>query len=51
MASVETGYSFLGSFLAVLAAPFALAIILILFFVGIYMYIHRRREGKVKARK
>ena len=51
VASIETGYSFLGSFLAVLAAPFALAIILILFFVGIYIYIHRRREGKVKARK
>ena len=51
VASVETGYSFLGSFLAVLAAPFALVILLFLVFLGLFMWNRRRRLGEVKARK
>ena len=51
VASVETGYSFLGSFLAVLAAPVALVILLFLVFLGLFMWNRRRRLGEVKARK
>jgi hypothetical protein len=51
VASVETGYSFLGSFLAVLAAPVALVILLFLVFLGLFMWNRRRRLGDVKARK
>ena len=51
VASVETGYSFLGSFLAVLAAPVALVILLFLVFWGLFMWNRRRKVGEVKARK
>lgn len=51
VASVETGYSFLGSFLAVLAAPVALVILLFFVFLGLFMWNRRRRLGEVKARK
>jgi hypothetical protein len=51
VASVETGYSFLGSFLAVLAAPIALVILIFLVFFGLYIWNRRRRLGEVKARK
>ena len=51
VAFVETGYSFLGSFLAVLAAPVALVILLFLVFLGLFMWNRRRRLGEVKARK
>ena len=51
VASVETGYSFLGSFLAVLAAPVALVILLFLVFLGLFIWNRRRRLGEVKARK
>ncbi len=51
VASVETGYSFLGSFLAVLVAPVALVILLFLVFLGLFMWNRRRRLGEVKARK
>ena len=51
VASVETGYSFLGSFLAVLAAPIALVILILLVFLGLYIWNRRRRLGEVKARK
>ena len=51
VASVETGYSFLGSFLAVLAAPVALVILLFLVFLGLFMWNRRRSLGEVKARK
>ena len=51
VASVETGYSFLGSFLAVLAAPVAIVILLFLVFLGLFMWNRRRRLGEVKARK
>ena len=51
VASVETGYSFLGSFLAVLAAPVALVILLFLVFLGLFMWNRRRKLGEVKARK
>ena len=51
VASVETGYSFLGSFLAVLAAPVALVILFFLVFLGLFIWNRRRRLGEVKARK
>jgi len=43
VASVETGYSFLGSLLAVLIAPLALAIAVLLIFTGLFIWIRCSR--------
>ena len=51
VASVETGYSFLGSLLAVLIAPLALAIAVLLIFTGLFIWIRRsRREASERRR-
>ena len=51
VASVETGYSFLGSFLAVLVAPIALVILLLSVIFVFCLWIRRRRSAEVHARR
>ena len=51
VASVETGYSFLGSFLAVLVAPVALVILLLSVIFVFCLWIRRRRSAEVNARR
>lgn len=51
VASVETGYSFLGSFLAVLVAPVALVILLLSVIFVFCLWIRRRRSAEVHARR
>jgi len=51
VASVETGYSFLGSLLAVVAAPFALALSLLFFLTGVFFWIRRRRRAATETRR
>ena len=49
VATVETGYSFLGSLLAVVIAPLALAVSLLLVFTGVFIWICRRRRAAMEA--
>lgn len=51
VATVETGYSFLGSLLAVVIAPLALAVSLLLVFTGVFIWIRRRRRAATETRR
>jgi uncharacterized iron-regulated membrane protein len=51
VASVETGYSFLGSMLSVLLAPVALVIAVLLVFAGLLIWIRRRRHAETEPRR
>ena len=51
MASVETGYSFLSSLLAVVFAPLALAVVLLLVFTGLFIWIRRRKREATETRR
>ena len=51
VATVETGYSFLGSLLAVVIAPLALAVLLLLIFTGVFIWIRRRRRAATETRR
>ena len=50
VASVETGYSFLSSLLAVVFAPLALAVVLLLVFTGLFIWIRRRKREATETR-
>ena len=51
VASVETGYSFLSSLLAVVFAPLALAVVLLLVFTGLFIWIRRRKREATETRR
>ena len=51
VATVETGYSFLGSLLAVVIAPLALAVSVLLIFTGVFIWIRRRRRAATETRR
>ena len=51
VASVETGYSFLSSLLAVVFAPLALAVLLLLVFTGLFIWIRRRKREATETRR
>ena len=51
VASVETGYSFLSSLLAVVFAPLALAVVLLLVFIGLFIWIRRRKREATETRR
>ena len=51
VASLETGYSFLGSLLSVLLAPVALGIAVLLVFAGLIIWIRRRRHVEAEPRR
>ena len=51
VASVETGYSFLSSLLAVVFAPLALAVVLLLVFTGLFIWIRRRKREATESRR
>ena len=51
VATVETGYSFLGSLLAVVIAPLALAVSVLLICAGVFIWIRRRRRAATETRR
>ena len=51
VATVETGYSFLGSLLAVVIAPLALAVSVLLICAGVFIWIRRRRRAVTETRR